>query len=83
MSKRIPPQPSPTSVLQDAAPIPPGGKYPPVGAEQHYTDVRPLPLAEIFTGRAGRPDKVGGGEEEEAKIEDWEVRYVSGAKFYV
>ena len=36
----------------------------------------------MFTGRAGRPDTVGGGEEEEAMIDDWEGRSGSGAKDY-
>ena len=37
----------------------------------------------MFTGREGRPDTVGGGEEEEeAEIDDWERISGSGAEVY-
>ena len=36
----------------------------------------------MFTGQAGRPETVGGVEEEEATIDDWEGRSGSGDKVY-
>ena len=80
VSVTCPPDPSQSFTRRRAEPY--QEKDPPVKAGQRYTDVRPLPLAKIFTGRAGRPDTLGGREEEEAKIVNWEERSGSGAEVY-
>ena len=60
-------QPVPPGVTHENAPIPPGSKDPPiVAAAERYMDVLPLPLAGIFTGRAGRLEMIGGGEDPNA-----------------
>ena len=52
------PQPVPTIVTQKSALSPPGIKDPPAGAAKRYWYVLSLPLAGMFTGWAGRPEKI-------------------------
>ena len=57
-----PPTPTPPSVLQDAAPIPPGNKDPLAVDVEKYRNILPLPLDGISTSRAGRPKQLTGEE---------------------
>ena len=50
-------------VMWEAALSPHGAKDPPAGASESYRDVLPLPLANMFSGRVGRPLTIRGGEE--------------------
>ena len=60
------PRPVPTSVTQEAAPSLHETKDPPVGAAEQYWDVLTLPLDGMFSGKAGRPKMIEGGEELDA-----------------
>ena len=60
------PRPVPPRVTKEAAPSQPGTKDPPAGAEERYRDVITLPLAGMFTGRAGRPETIERGKEPDA-----------------
>ena len=54
-------------VPQEAATSPPGSKDPQTGLTiERYHDVLPLPLAGMFSGRSGRPEMLGGGEDPNA-----------------
>ena len=51
----------PPGVTHEADAIPPGSKDPPtVLTTERYWDILPLPLAGMFSGRVGRPEKLGG-----------------------
>ena len=48
-------------VTQEDAAIPPGSKNPSTSmTTEIYQDVLPLPLADMFSGRSGRPEMLGG-----------------------
>ena len=61
-AQQQPPTPTPPSVLQDAAPIPPGNKDPLAVDVEKYRNILPLPLDGISTSRAGRPKQLTGEE---------------------
>ena len=71
--------PAPPIVSQDAAPSPPGTKYPPAGAGEQYHNVPPHPLAGMFTSQAGGPNTIDGGEDDPT-VDNWEGRTSSESK---
>ena len=60
--KRHTPHPAPPSISKDAVPIPPGTKYPSVGAGQRYSNVLLCPLSGMFTGQGDSPTQLTGEE---------------------
>ena len=56
---------APPGVTQEAAEIPPRAKDPLDGRKtrERYQDVLHLPLDSMFSGRAGRPETIGGYED--------------------